>query len=216
MNNLWEKGAIEVKNGGIVILPTDTIYGIVAKASNPVAVSRLYRIRGRNPKKSCIVLCSSIKELAGLGINADAGTKRILSKIWPNPVSVILPCNQKSFAYLHRGGKTLAVRIPKNPKLIEFIKKTGPIIAPSANPEGKPPAKNIKEAKSYFGKKVGVYISGKVSKKPSTLVKLSGVNVDIIRQGSWQVSKILTMGKTPNHKKQFTKNYKLQKTAKIK
>ena len=209
MNNLWKKGVVEIKNGGVVILPTDTIYGIVAKASNPIAVSRLYHIRGRNLKKSCIVLCSSIKELPSLGIKIDAGTKRVLSEIWPNSVSVILPCNQKSFSYLHRGGKTLAVRIPKSQKLLEFIKKTGPIIAPSANPEGKPPAKDVKEAKSYFGKKVGVYISGKVSKKPSTLIKLSGGNVDIIRQGSWQIPKILTMDKTPNHKKQFT-NYKKQ------
>ena len=81
----------------------------------------------------------------------------------------------------------MAVRIPKNKKLRDFISKTGPIIAPSANPEGERPAENLREAESYFGNKVSVYIKGKISGKPSTLVKIENGKIKVIRQGIWKV-----------------------------
>ena len=190
MNISWNKAVLAIKKGDIAVIPTDTIYGIVASAGNQKAVAELYRIRGRNPKKPCIMLCSAISDLSNLGIDIDAlGGVGLLSKIWPNPVSVILPCSNKSLVYLHRGTKTLAIRIPKNKKLRDFLKKTGPIIAPSANPEGEAPAKNIKEAKCYFGGKVGVYIEGKVSKKVSTIISLIDGQFKMIREGAWRVPK---------------------------
>jgi len=193
MNKVWQKAVGPIKKGEIAVIPTDTIYGIVASARNRLAVNKFYRVRGRDSKKPCIILCSSVTDLKSLGVKIDFETKKLLSQIWPNPVSVILPCPNKSFSYLHRGTKTLAIRIPKSPKLREFLKKTGPIIAPSANPEGKPPAKNVGEAKSYFGDSAGVYVKGEISGKSSTLVKIEGGKIKVMRKGAWKGLKRLMM-----------------------
>ena len=194
LDKIWQKAAASVKGGDLAVIPTDTIYGLVASAVKPKAVARLYDMRPRDSEKPCVVLCSSVKSLYKLGIKIDLATNKLLSKIWPNAVSVILPCPDEKFSYLHRGTKTLAVRIPKSLKLRRFLEIAGPIIAPSANPEGKTPAKNIKEAKKYFGDKVDVYISGKVSDKPSTLIRVEGGKIEILRQGAWKVSKKLIGG----------------------
>ncbi len=187
MNNHWKKVAESVKKGSLAIIPTDTIYGVVAPALNADVVETLYDVRGRNDKKPCIVLISSIEELDLFGIRLDSETKSILSKIWPNPVSVVLQCESDKFSYLHRGTKTLALRLPKKKKLLEFLKISGPIIAPSANPEGNPPAQNIKEAKKYFDGKILCYLSGYISKKPSTIIGFENGKIKVIREGAWKV-----------------------------
>ena len=106
-----------------------------------------------------------------------------IKKFWPGPVSVILPCPLKKFEYLHRGQNTLAFRLPKKKALIKILKKTGPLVAPSANPENLLPAQNIKEAKKYFGGNVDFYLKGTGSKnKPSTIIKIIGNNTEIIRK----------------------------------
>src|SRR3989344_1491560 len=194
MNKVWQKAVGPIKKGEIAVIPTDTIYGIVASARNRLAVNKFYRVRCRESKKPCIILCSSVADLKSFGVKIDFEIKKLLSQIWPNPVSVILPCPNKSFSYLHRGTKTLAIRIPKSPKLREFLKKTGPIIAPSANPEGKPPAKNVGEARGYFGGQVGIYVNGRVLNKPSTIISLVDGKVRVIRQGGFEVSKKLIAG----------------------
>jgi len=192
--NVLDKASLALKEGGIAIIPTDTIFGLVSRAFDRKAVEKVYKVRGRNPDKPCIILCSSIEDLTKLRIKTNQAVRTLLFKIWPNPISIILPCPSKSMAYLHRGTATLAVRIPKNKKLRDFLKKTGPIIAPSANPEGKPPAKNIKEARGYFGGQVGIYVNGRVLNKPSTIISLVDGKVRVIRQGGFEVSKKLIAG----------------------
>src|SRR5205814_332255 len=101
-------------------------------------------------------------------------------KVWPNTVSVVLPCVDEKFKYLHRGKKSLAFRMPKNKSLLEILKQTGPLVAPSANFEGEKFAENIEEAKKYFGENVfyseaasSVYKdNGEIKSKSSTLIKL--------------------------------------------
>lgn len=148
-------------------MPTDTIYGIVGSAMKRKTVERIYRLRKRNPKKPFIILISSARDLAKFGIRSDARVKAFLNKVWPGPVSVILPCLTPKFRYLHRGTKTLAFRVPKPKATRALLEKTGPLVAPSANVEGKPPARNIGEAIRYFGDKVDVYVKDKRSAPPT-------------------------------------------------
>lgn len=191
MTSNWLKAAETLKNGKLAVIPTDTINGLVSLALDKKAVALLYKVRGRAPRKPCIVLCSSVEDLSIFVPKIDDSTYSFLSKIWPNPVSVILSCPNREFSYLHRGMKTLAIRVPKNQKLLELIRKTGPIIAPSANIEGQPPARNTKEARSYFGDKVSVYVDGKVSDRPSTIISLVDGKIKMIREGAWRVPKDL-------------------------
>src|SRR3989338_11017033 len=92
-----------LKQGGIGVLPTDTIYGLVGSALSQRAVKRIYKVRKRNPKKPFIILISSIKDLSHFGIRLDVKTRKFLENLWPGPVSVILACTDKQFFCLHRG-----------------------------------------------------------------------------------------------------------------
>jgi L-threonylcarbamoyladenylate synthase len=85
-------------------------------------------------------------------------------------------------------GGTLAFRFPKKEDLIELIKETGPIVAPSANSEGAVPAKNLDEARKYFGDEVDFYIDGgEIDSEPSTLVKIDGDKIEVLREGAVKI-----------------------------
>lgn len=148
-----------IKSGGIGIFPTDTLYGLVGSAFSKEAVEKIYKIKNRDSKKPLIVLIGDIDELSKFGISLDSATKIALEKFWPGPVSVLLSCPGEKFWYLHRGTNEIAFRVPAignsltiaNDTMRNFLRHAGPIVAPSANPEGKPPAQNITEARAYFG-----------------------------------------------------------------
>lgn len=180
-----------LNNGGVGVMPTDTIYGIVGSALNRKAVERIYKLRRRNPRKPMIILISDMRQATWdkFGVKPDRTTMRILKKLWPGKVSVILRIGDKRHAtrkrlkYLHRGTKTLAFRLPKPAWLRRFLRKTGPLVAPSANWEGHLPAKTIKEAKKYFGNNAVFYINGgKIISGPSKLIKIEHGKVVILRK----------------------------------
>ncbi len=162
-----------IKNGGVGVFPTDTLYGIVADALVAKSVERIYDIKSRNETKPFIILISNISDLSKFGIKLTKDQSQYLDSVWPGPVSVILPCALKKLQYLHRGTNSLAFRFPKNKKILELISATGPLVAPSANPEGLKPAETISVAKKYFGDKVDFYVSGgRKEGKPSTIVSM--------------------------------------------
>lgn len=173
-----------LKEGGIGILPTDTIYGMVGSALNPVTVDKIYRLRKRTPTKPLIILIASIADLGLFNIKLDNFSKDFLNNNWPNPISVILACPESKFEYLHRGTKTLAFRNPNNPFLLKLLKKTGPLVAPSANFEGEKPAETIAEAKNYFYTNVDFFLdNGELKSASSTLVSLENNKVSVLRKG---------------------------------
>ncbi len=198
-----------LQQGGIGILPTDTLYGIVGSALKRKTVERIYKLRRRNSKKPMIVLVGALADLKKFGVVLSTVHRKLLTRLWPGKVSIILPCASKKFAYLHRGTKTLAFRYPKSKWLQNLLKKTGPLVAPSANWEGRPPAKTIAGAKKYFGpvrsraraqarprgasgratsNGMDFYINrGRLNSKPSTLVALRDGKVEILRQGAVKI-----------------------------
>ena len=185
MNNIWDNQELikVLTQGGVVVMSTDTVYGIVAKAEDVLAVESVYQARHRSPEKPCIILIGNVSELEKFSIVLTQAQKEKLKEYWPGPVSVILDCANDKFEYLHRGTRTLAFRLPAPESLREFLLKTGPLIAPSANPEGLLVAKDIAQAKSYFGDKVDFYLDvGEVLGKASKIIQLGkDGNVTIIR-----------------------------------
>lgn len=181
-----------LKDGGIGVLATDTLYGVVGSALDKKTVERIYRARKRSPQKPCIILISSLHDLAKFGVKIDSQTKNILRKVWPGKVSVVLPCARKSFAYLHRGTDALAFRMPHARGLRGILRKTGPLVAPSANPEGLAPASTIKEARSYFGGSVDFYMgSGRRTGAASTLIAIRNGEVEVLREGAVDILSLL-------------------------
>ena len=162
-----------LKQGGVVIMPTDTIYGMLGRAEDEKTVERIYKIRKRSREKPCIILIGDIKELVKFSISLSREQEQALEKYWPGPMSVILDCPEEKFTYLHRGTNTLAFRLPSLKGLRDLLLKTGPLLAPSANPEGLPPAENIEQAQKYFGDAVDLYINGRImTNKASRVIKL--------------------------------------------
>lgn len=183
---------IEVlKKDGVAVIPTDTIYGLVGRALSLSVVNKIDSLKVRSSDKPFIILISSLSDLDLFDIKLNKTDRNILTKIWPNKISIVLPCNKESLEYLHKGKNSLAFRIPLNNNLLKIIKETGPLIAPSANPENQPPAENTDEAKIYFGDDVDIYIEGKTNKTPSTLISLENGKIKILREGSITLEEIL-------------------------
>ncbi|MDO8557048.1 MAG: L-threonylcarbamoyladenylate synthase [Candidatus Jorgensenbacteria bacterium] len=169
----FKKIALLLRGGAIGVIPTDTIYGICASALDKKAVQEVYKLRRRNPQKPMIILISSLKDINKFDIDLKPWQKRILQRIWPGKISVVLKCASDKFFYLHRGTKTLAFRFPKKRELLKILKLSGPIIAPSANLEGHEPAQSIIQARKYFKNSVFYYGKGNLFGKPSTLIDLT-------------------------------------------
>lgn len=159
-------------SGGVAVIRTDTLYGLVARALDEQAVERVYRIKGRTATKQPIVLLASRDQLLSPPPDSYA---QFLDSTWPGPNSVIIP-TPGAPDWLARGAGTVAYRLPDNQELTKLIAKTGPLIAPSANPEGFLPASTIEEAINYFGDSVDIYVDGgKVDQAmPSALYRLDG------------------------------------------
>lgn len=178
-----------LKAGKIGVMPTDTIYGIVGSALNPETVEEIYDLRKREKDKPFIILISSIEDLKKFDVSLTKEQRDFLEKNWPNPLSVVLSVRSDRFQFLHRGRNSLAFRMPKDGKLLELLKQTGPLVAPSANLAGVKPAEETEEAKKYFGSKVFFYVmGGKLKSKPSTVVQLyeDGTQI-VLREGGFRV-----------------------------
>lgn len=182
--NTWRKVALLLKEGAIGVILTDTIYGIVGSALKPKVVEKIYKLRKRTPTKPSIILISSLSDLKIFGIRLKKWQKKFLEHILPAKISFILKCSKRKFEYLHRGKNTLAFRIPKDKELLNILKISGPLIAPSANLEGKKPATTINEARKYFGNKIFYWDKGKRIGAPSTLIDLTSKKIKIERKGS--------------------------------
>jgi L-threonylcarbamoyladenylate synthase len=170
-----------IRAGKIGVIPTDTVYGLVASAFDKKAVERIYKVKDRDGNKPYIVLVNSSNDLRKFGIaNRDI---RVAKKFWPAPVSVILESDGDRFRYIHRDTYGIAFRIPNDKNLRKLLRHTGPLVAPSANPQGHIPATYVSKARKYFGDKVDFYIDGgKRNNSPSTVISITQNECKIIRQ----------------------------------
>ncbi|HAV11651.1 MAG TPA: threonylcarbamoyl-AMP synthase [Candidatus Moranbacteria bacterium] len=180
-----------IREGGIGVLPTDTLYGIVGSALRRETVERIYKLRKRNLKKPMIILISSWENLRIFDIKISRKQKKFLKEVWPGKVSVVLDCDCDNFDYLHRGTRSLAFRVPDEKWLRKFLEKTGPLVAPSANFEGEKPATTKQEAKGYFGENVDFYVDlEKLESAPSMIIKLEDDgNFSVLREGGFSAEK---------------------------
>jgi L-threonylcarbamoyladenylate synthase len=156
-----------LQRGAIGVLKTDTLYGIVASARDRGAVERVFLVRGRDRNKACIIL---IADMTDVFDKPDMRLEEFMGQQWPGPVSVVV-ASPSAPDYLQFSDGSIAYRLPADDELRALLKTTGPLIAPSANLQGKPPAKSIDEARAYFGEKVDFYAdSGEVTNvEPSQL-----------------------------------------------
>jgi L-threonylcarbamoyladenylate synthase len=169
-----------LQRGGVVVARTDTLYGVLARADDEQAVTRVYQLKDRSEHKSPIVLISDVAQLYDA---PDQQLRELCADKWPGPVSIIIP-SKDAPKWLRRENDSIAYRLPARAELCALPAQTGPLIAPSANPEGESPAMNVEQAVAYFGDAVDVYVDGGQveSAEPSQLLRVdeSG-NVERLR-----------------------------------
>jgi L-threonylcarbamoyladenylate synthase len=168
--------------GKVVLLPTDTIYGLHALASNEAAVARIAELKGRDGTKPFIVLASSVDQFPDLGISADPGILESLQAIWPAPLTAILPLQQPIAA--SRGASTLAVRIPALDWLRALLERTGPLVSTSANRSGEPAVEKPELLARELQERIdGIADGGLRAGEPSAILDVSSGEPRFIREG---------------------------------
>lgn len=180
-----ENAARIIKNGGVVVYPTDTLYGLGVNALDGKAVKKLFEIKGRNFNKPISIAFSSLRD-AKKYVKFNTVALKLAKKFLPGPLTLILPLKRKLPKRLTLGKKMIGVRIPDNKIALKLIKKSGvPITATSANLSGGKNPITAKEAMKQVGNKVDLVIdAGRCKyKRPSTFVRILGDKIEVIREG---------------------------------
>jgi L-threonylcarbamoyladenylate synthase len=180
------------KMGGLVIFPTDTVYGIGALMKNKKAINQIYRLRHRPKNKALLILIASKKDLNKY-VHLNLRAKKIINKLWPGPLTIILSKKKTVPNFITARQSTVAIRLPENKFLRILIKKLGqPIVAPSANLSGKKSPLYAQETFKDFWGKVDLILDGGRTKyqKESTLLDLTKNPPVILRAGAMAKNKI--------------------------
>lgn len=171
-SSLLDDKLIELlREGKIGVLRTDTIYGIVARADLEQSVERVFALKGRDDSKSPIVLIANTAQVFDPQKPAE---RKLARDVWPGKVTIAHPATHAP-KWLTRGNTEFGYRMPNVNDLRALIRKTGPLIAPSANPQAEPPATTIEQAIEYFGDQVDFYVDGGrvTDNTPSQLVRIN-------------------------------------------
>lgn len=174
-----------LKQGKIIVYPTDTIYGLGCKAGDKKALNKIYRIKKREKKKPLLVLISDFKMLRKY-LLVDKKQEAYLRKVWPGPISVILNKKKLLPDELSARKSGVAVRLPKSRFLTKMIREVGePIVSTSLNLSGKKPLENASNLAGYFKNiKPDLIIDAGIRRgRPSKLIDLRDVdNIKILRK----------------------------------
>lgn len=186
-----EKASQIVSQGGIIIFPTDTVYGIGCNPYNKEAVEKIYKIKSRDIMKSVPVLTYSI-ETAEKIVEFDQFTKKIVEKFWPGPLTVILKVTDKKIKESLNLENKIAIRVPDHKCTLELLKKCNFLVGTSANISGDLPYTDpdecLKNLENY-----DVFVDGGIttSKGESTIIEIENEQIKIIREGSLTKDEIL-------------------------
>ncbi len=189
IDNVIEKANDFLKQGKVVIFPTDTVYGLLADATNKKAIERIFKVKKREKSKPLPIFIKNISQAKKLA-KISKKQEDFLKKAWPGKTTVVLKlktenCKLKIYG---AGQKTIALRIPKHQLVLGLLKRTNkPLTGTSANISGRPPSGNIKEIlKQFKGQKNQpdlVVDSGKLRpSRPSTVVDLTSIKIKVLRK----------------------------------
>ena len=193
------RGAIG--RGELVVMPTDTVYGVAADAFDPVAVQRLLDAKGRTRQSPPPVLIPGIPTLDALTEEVPPEIRRLVDIFWPGALTVILPARSSLQWDLGDTGGTVALRMPANAYALELLAETGPLAVSSANLTGQPAATTAQEAEAMLGESISVYLDGGMAGvdargTASTIIDATplltpGGEVRVVREGVIPASAIM-------------------------
>lgn len=177
-----------IGRGELVVVPTDTVYGLAADAFQPAAVRALVEAKGRTLASPPPVLIPGAAQLEALAESIPAEVRILTNALWPGAFTVIVPANPSLDWDLGETHGTVALRVPDDEIVRALLEDTGPLAVSSANLTGQPPARTAAEADGMLGASVAVILDGgERGERPSTIVDATGVydggKVRIVREG---------------------------------
>ena len=182
---MMEKIKHELENGGAVVLPTETVYGLFAKALDEKAVDHVYQLKCRPRDKALNLNVASLDDILNFSKNQPPCLQQLFKSFLPGPLTIILEANDKVPYWVNSDLTTVGFRIPSHPVTLELIREFGPLIGPSANISGQDSGVTYKEILQDFNQNVlGLEDDAFLTGKDSTIIDLSGSKVKILRQGS--------------------------------
>jgi tRNA threonylcarbamoyl adenosine modification protein (Sua5/YciO/YrdC/YwlC family) len=187
------EAAIEaVRSGELVVLPTDTVYGIGADAFTSYAVTSLLNAKGRGRNVPPPVLVGSRHTLDGLVYALPPTARDLVEAFWPGALTIVVEHAPSLQWDIGETGGTVAVRMPLHPVALEVLRETGPMAVSSANKHGQPPASTAEEARDQLGYAVRVYLEAGPSPDlvPSTIVDVTGDVPRVLRDGAIPLEKL--------------------------
>ena len=190
---MMEKIKQELENGGAVVLPTETVYGLFAKALDKKAVDHVYQLKRRPRDKALNLNVASIDAILYFSKNQPAYLKNLVDAFLPGPLTIILEANDRVPYWVNSDLATVGFRMPSHPVTLDLIREFGPLIGPSANISGHASGVSFKGILKDFDHEVlGLEDDSFLTGKDSTILDLSGDKVKILRQGAITREDILT------------------------
>jgi L-threonylcarbamoyladenylate synthase len=178
------RAARVVAYGGLIIYPTDTVYGLGCDPLNPDAVERLFVAKGRGAR-AVPVLCASLAEAVEL-VKLSPGALELARRYWPGALTIVAPLTRRLPERLHQGTGKLGVRVPGSSGCVRLIKACGgTLVGTSANISGMPSSRTAGEARKQLGSSVDLIIDGgRLEGSESTVVEVTGDDIIILRKGA--------------------------------
>lgn len=176
-----------MQHGGVVVFPTDTVYGVGASLKHGAALARIFDVKGRQPDKSLPILISRPEMIATLTENPDEDLLRLASRFWPGPLTVVLPAKATLPPEVKAPDGTVGVRVPDHSIALTIAQHNGgAIAATSANLSGQPPARRAEEVRASLGDRVDVILDGGIAPGglASTVIRRDGDTISVIREGA--------------------------------
>ena len=182
-----------VKNGGTVVFPTDTVYGLGCDPRNPEAIQAIYRIKGREESKHLPILGFSFEEISKIAF-FDKLSKKIADRFWPGPITLILNITDHGIAKSLNLKNKIAVRVPNHPCTLALLEECRIIIGTSANRSGHPPSGDpIEIANNLEGYDLLLDGGKIVEPVESTIVEVNDNQLKILRSGKISEKELLAL-----------------------
>lgn len=181
-----EAATLAIRRGELIVLPTDTVYGIAADAFDPAAVRALLAAKGRGREMPPPVLISAATTLDALATGVPAWARNLVEAFWPGPLTLV--CRQQSSLQWDLGDTrgTVAVRMPDHAVALAILERTGPLAVSSANLTGSPAATDADQAEQMLGEAVAVLVDAgpTAGETPSTIIDVTGEQGRVLRPGA--------------------------------
>lgn len=178
-----------LRDGGVIVYPTDTVYGLGCDITSKHAVERIVRIKGRDPKKPMSFVCADLTHISRYARVSNVAY-RILKRFLPGAYTFVLEASSEVPKMLLTKQKTVGIRVPDHPVCAALVRELGnPILSTSANPSGVEPLGDPSEIQDSLGKQVDLILDcGVLSRLPSTVISLVDDQVKVLREGAGDAS----------------------------